>query len=180
MKVNESRLFEPIAIGTMHLNHRIAMAPMSRYRADNNHTPTPAMVDYYSQRACVPGTLIITEASFISPSQVGFANRPSIYNKAQVGAWQKVTKAVHAHGSFIVCQLLAVGRAIDQVVASRKEIEVMSSSPTRQHAEHAISRAMTVEDIQQTVRDFATAAENAIRAGFDAVEVQGAYGYLIN
>ncbi|KAL4867284.1 hypothetical protein BDV12DRAFT_198365 [Aspergillus spectabilis] len=137
-----SRPFEPITIGTMHLNHRIAMAPMSRYHADDNHIPTPAMVDYYSQRACV-----------------GFTNGPGIYNGAQVDAWRKVT---------------------DEGFASREGIEIMSSSTIRQDAERVIPKAMTVEDIQQIVRDFVTAAENAIRAEFDAVEIHGAYGYLID
>ncbi|KAL3488243.1 hypothetical protein BJX62DRAFT_253437 [Aspergillus germanicus] len=175
-----SNLFTPLKIGSMPLTHRIAMAPMSRYRADDSHVPTPAMACYYSQRACVPGTLLIAEASFISPNQIGFANGPGIYNEEQIVAWKKVTDAVHARGSFIVCQLLAAGRAVDPAVASAERVEVLSSSATQQDAEHAVPRAMTVTEIQRTVQEFALAAKNAIRAGFDAVEIHGAYGYLVD
>ncbi|KAL3451443.1 FMN-linked oxidoreductase [Aspergillus insuetus] len=175
-----SNLFTPLKVGTMPLTHRIAMAPMSRYRADDTHVPTPAMATYYSQRACVPGTLLIAEASFISPDQIGFANGPGIYNEEQVAAWKKVTDAVHARGSFIVCQLLAAGRAVDPAVASAEGVEVLSSSAVAQDAEHVVPRAMTVTEIQRTVKEFAAAAENAIRAGFDAVEIHGAYGYLVD
>jgi NADPH2 dehydrogenase len=175
-----STLFTPVKIGSLPLTHRIAMAPMSRYRADDTHVPTPAMATYYSQRACVPGTLLIAEASFISPNQIGFANGPGIYNEEQVAAWKKVTDAVHARGSFIVCQLLAAGRAVDPDVAADKGVEVLSSSAVVQDAEHVVPRAMTMTEIQRTVQEFATAAKNAMRAGFDAVEIHGAYGYLVD
>ncbi|KAL2848383.1 FMN-linked oxidoreductase [Aspergillus pseudoustus] len=156
------------------------MAPMSRYRSDDNHVPTPAMAAYYSQRACVPGTLIIAEASSISRNQVSAPNVPAIYSEEQIAGWREVTDAVHAHGSFIICQLLAPGRAVDPVIAARERVDIMSASAIRQDAEHAVPKAMTVEDIQQTVREFVEAAKNAIRAGFDGVEIHGAYGYLLD
>ncbi|KAJ0419766.1 hypothetical protein BJY00DRAFT_285494 [Aspergillus carlsbadensis] len=157
-----STLFTPLNLGCIHLTHRIAMAT------------------YYSQRACVPGTLLIAEASFISPSQIGFANGPGIYNEKQIAGWRTVTDAVHNQGSFIVCQLLAVGRAVDPAFARDRGVEVLSSSAIPLDAEHAVPRAMALDEIQQTVTDFATAATNAMRAGFDAVEIHGAYGYLID
>jgi NADPH2 dehydrogenase len=175
-----SNLFTPLKIGSIPLAHRIAMAPMSRYRADDFHVPTPAMATYYSQRACVPGTLLIAEASFISPNQAAFPNGPGIYNEAQIDGWRRVTDAVHARGSLIVCQLIAVGRAIDPAVASAKGIEILSASAVAQDDDHAVPRAMSAEDIQRTVEEFATAAKNAIHAGFDAVEIHGAYGYLVD
>jgi NADPH2 dehydrogenase len=175
-----SNLFTPLRIGTMPLTHRIAMAPMSRYRADDSHIPTPAMDTYYSQRASVPGTLLIAEASFISAGQIGFNNGPGIYNEEQVAAWRKVTDAVHAQGSFIVCQLLAAGRAVDPAIVPKEGVEVLSSSAIAQDAEHLVPRAMTIDEIQRTVEEFAAAAKNAIRAGFDAVEIHGAYGYLVD
>lgn len=75
-----SKLFDTINVGRMHLSHRMAMAPMTRFRADNAYVPLPMVKEYYEQRAAVPGTLIITEATFISPQAGGFTNVPGIYN----------------------------------------------------------------------------------------------------
>ncbi|KAL3460098.1 hypothetical protein BJX64DRAFT_278709 [Aspergillus heterothallicus] len=99
-----SRLFTPLTMGPMPLSHRIAMTPMSRYRADHAHVPTPAMVTYHYQRACVPGTRIIAEASSISRNEIG---------EAQMTGWRNKIDTGHARGSYIVWQLLAPGRAID-------------------------------------------------------------------
>ncbi|RAO72416.1 uncharacterized protein BHQ10_008428 [Talaromyces amestolkiae] len=164
----------------MLLQHRIAMAPVSRYRADEDHIPTPMMQEYYGQRAKVPGTLIIGESTFISPEQGGYANAPGIYNEKQVEAWRKVTDEVHMHGSYIVAQLLAVGRSADINIAAREGITITSSSSIRQDDDHAVPVSLSVPQIQETIRSYVSAAENAIRAGFDAVEIHGGYGYLID
>ena len=153
-----SRLFEPLTLGNMHLNHRIAMAPMTRVRADDNHVPTPAMVEYYSQRASVPGTLIIAEGMFISQDQIAFANAPGIYNDAQVDAWRKVTDAVHDRGSYIVAQVAGGGRSIDHTVAAQEGVTVRSSSAVPRDGHYPMPEPMTVEQIKQTVMDFAAAA----------------------
>jgi NADPH2 dehydrogenase len=156
------------------------MAPVSRYRADENHIPTPIMQEYYGQRARVPGTLIIGESTFISPDHGGYANAPGIYNEKQIEAWRKVTDEVHTHGSYIVAQLLAVGRSADVKVATREGVTITSSSAISQDDDHAIPVPLTVAQIQETIRCYVSAAKNAIRAGFDAVEVHGGYGYLID
>lgn len=176
----DSRLFKPLAMGKMLLQHRIAMAPLSCYRADEDHIPTPMMQEYYGQRARVPGTLIIGESTFISPEQGGYANAPGIYNEKQIEAWRKVTDEVHMHGSYIVAQLLAVGRSADIDVAAREGITISSSSSISQDDDHAVPVSLSVPQIQETIRSYVSAAKNAIRAGFDAVEIHGGYGYLID
>lgn len=83
-------LFTPLKVGNVLLQHRIVMAPMTRYRADDDHIPTDMMTLYYSQRASTPGTLLITEGTFISPRAGGNDNAPGIWNKEQIIAWKKV------------------------------------------------------------------------------------------
>ena len=85
-----SALFQPIKIGRSYLAHRIAMAPLTRNRADDQHVHGDIAVEYYEQRASTPGTLLITEATFISPEAGGYTNVPGIYNSDQIAAWKRV------------------------------------------------------------------------------------------
>src|SRR4051794_34610739 len=100
-----SKLFQPLKIGNVELTNRLVMAPLTRYRADDNHVPLPFVSTYYSQRGSYGGTLLITEATFIAPRAGGYENVPGIYNSAQIAAWKKITDAVHKKGSFIFLQL---------------------------------------------------------------------------
>ncbi len=85
-----SRLFQPIRLGNSELSHRVVFAPLSRFRADKAHVPTDLQVEYYAQRASVPGTLLITEATFLSANGAGMENVPGIWNDAQIAGWKKV------------------------------------------------------------------------------------------
>ncbi|KIW10861.1 hypothetical protein PV08_10160 [Exophiala spinifera] len=180
-----SRLFEPLKIGTMTLGHRIAMAPLTRFRADDNHVPLPFVSTYYSQRGSTPGTLLVTEATFISPQAGGYANVPGIYTDEQVEAWRGVTSAVHARGSYIYLQLWHLGRCANPQVAAAEGIRVVSSSPSPLlkdgQPEAVVPHELTPEEIRGVVADYAAAARNAVeRAGFDGVEIHGANGYLVD
>lgn len=177
----EPRLFKPLKIGNVKVEHRIGMAPLTRLRATDDRVPVPLMKEYYGQRASVPGTLIITEGTFISPSACGgFTNTPGIWSKDQVAAWRTITDEVHHKGSFIFCQLFAMGRAADVEVAKKDGVSIVGPSAIPIEEGAPIPRPMTIEEIQQTVQDFATASENAISAGFDGVECHGANGYLVD
>jgi NADPH2 dehydrogenase len=157
------------------------MAPLTRFRSSDEHVPlVPLMATYYSQRASVPGTLLVSEATFISPRAGGYANVPGIYTPAQIAAWKQVTDAVHAKGGFIFCQLWSLGRAADPKVAEQEGFKVHSSSATPMDEKAVVPEEMTVEEIRERVREYAVAAKNAIEAGFDGVEVHGANGYLID
>lgn len=87
---SRSALFQPLNLGNVRLQNRVVMAPLTRYRADEAHVPTDLMVDYYSQRASVPGTLIITEATFIAAKAGGYDRVPGIWSPEQVQGWKKV------------------------------------------------------------------------------------------
>ncbi|RDW91727.1 hypothetical protein BP5796_02892 [Coleophoma crateriformis] len=175
----ESRLFKSLQVGNVEVKHRIGMAPLTRLRASSDRVPVPLMKDYYGQRASVPGTLIISEGTFISPSACGgFANAPGIWSQDQVTSWRTITDEVHRKGCFIFCQLFAMGRAADVEVATREGLSVVGPSaiPTEEGA--PIPRPMTIDEIKQTVKDFMTASKNAISAGFDGVECHGGNGFL--
>ena len=129
-------LFTPIQVGDITLQHRIVLAPLTRFRAQKNHTHNKIAIEYYAQRACTPGTLLITEDTIITPQAGGVNNVPGIWNAEQIAAWKEVqtivslvpvfsqrplsllcstqvVDAVHLKGSFIYLQLWALGRLAD-------------------------------------------------------------------
>lgn len=178
--MSSSRLFKPLKLGDIQLTNRVAMAPLTRFRADENHVPLPMVAEYYAQRASAPGTLLITEATLISHQAGGYANVPGIYTQAQIDSWKKVTEAVHKKGSFIFLQLWALGRVASPAQAEKEGITIKTSSPLALSEGYATPKEMTVEEIKETIGDYAQAAKNAMEAGFDGVELHGANGYLID
>ncbi|RBR16728.1 hypothetical protein FVER53590_10034 [Fusarium verticillioides] len=173
-----SQLFEPLAVGSTSLEHRVVMAPLTRYRCDDDHCPTSMTREYYEQRASTPGTLIISEATFICESTAGSDNAPGIWSDAQTTAWRSITDAIHAKGCKVFCQLWHQGRAGNPDVLQRKGYPVLSSSAVPADPSMATPQEMTEDDIQTTIKDYVSAARNAIAAGFDGVEIHGANGYL--
>lgn len=187
--MSQSKLFAPVRVGQMDLKHRVAMAPLTRLRADDNHVQLPIAVEYYAQRASVPGTLLIAESTLICPAHGGVPHAPGIWNHEQIEGWKKITSAVHSRGSSIVCQLVAPGRAADAAVLQKEGgHRLVSSSAVPMPGEGYMARtgpaptphAMTEGEIWACVGDFAQAARNCIAAGFDGVEVHGANGYLVD
>lgn len=172
----------------MNLGHRIAMAPLTRVRADDNHIQVPLAVEYYTQRACVPGTLLIAEATLVSPAHAGFPHAPGLWSAEQIAGWKTVTEAVHAKGCNMICQLVAPGRAADAGDLRKRGYELLSSSAVSMPGSGFTEKSgptptpipMTETQIYQCIADFAQAARNAIAAGFDGIELHGANGYLID
>lgn len=107
-------------------------------------------------------------------------NAPGIFNESQIAAWTMVADAVHRNSSFIFMQLWHVGRAARPHVLEHQGLEMVSSSAVPISSEHAKPREMTEAEIRQCIRDFAQASANAIKAGFDGVEIHAANGYLID
>ncbi|CAG7924644.1 unnamed protein product [Penicillium olsonii] len=175
-----TKLFTPLHVGRVDLSNRIALAPLTRFRADDDHVPLPFVKDYYAQRGSVPGTLLISEATIITPRAGGLPNVPGIYNDAQIAAWKEVTDAVHAKGSYIYMQLWAHGRVGIPDILKASGNELVSSSPTPVSEEAQTPRALSESEIHEWIADYAQAARNAIAAGFDGVEIHGANGYLID
>ncbi|RPD62527.1 NADH:flavin oxidoreductase/NADH oxidase [Lentinus tigrinus ALCF2SS1-7] len=176
-------LFQPILVGNIKLLHRVILAPQTRLRNSAEHVPTDLGLEFYSQRASIPGTLLVTEATFIAPQASGMPHAPGIWNDEQVAGWKRITDAVHAKGSFIFSQLWALGRAArpDLLHKEYPDYPYVSSSPIPlSDRPQDVPRELAKHEIQDYVGWYATAAKNAIMAGFDGVEIHGANGYLID
>lgn len=173
-------LFDPIQLGDIAASNRILMSPLTRGRSTNEHVPTDIMIDYYRQRA--GAGVIITEGTGVSRLGLGWPNAPGLWTDAQVEAWKPVTAAVHEAGGKIVAQIWHMGRLARPDVTG---LQPLSSSVTRApyHKEdnpYQEARAATLDDIKRAQDEYATAARNAIAAGFDGVQLHGANGYLID
>ncbi|KAJ6021786.1 Aldolase-type TIM barrel [Penicillium herquei] len=175
-----SKLFEPLRVGRLELSNRITLAPLTRFRNGDDHVPLPFVKEYYAQRASTPGTLLITEATLISPRAGGYNNVPGIWNDAQIAGWKEVTDAVHAKGSYIYMQLWNLGRVAVPDVLKADGFDLVSSSATPENPDAATPRELTESEIQIFITEYVQAAKNAIAAGFDGVEIHAANGYLID
>jgi N-ethylmaleimide reductase len=166
------------------LKNRIVMAPLTRCMADNDLVPTDAMVQYYAKRA--EAGLIISEATIIRPDGQGYPNTPGLYTEAQVAGWKKVTEAVHANGGKIFAQIWHTGRVAHphffdgEYVLAPSAVAFDGTVPRLRELVYTVPKQAIQAEIAQLIEDYAQAAENAIEAGFDGVEIHGANGYLID
>lgn len=180
-------LFEPIRVGGVLLPNRVVMAPLTRRRAGSGKIPTLLNAQYYAQRASAG--LIVSESTEIDPLAAGAPpTRPGICTDAQIQGWRLITEAVHAKGGRIFIQLSHLGRA------SHPSMRIDGSAPVAPSAiqpqgivftpeglqPYPLPRALETEEVATVVAQFARAAFNAKRAGFDGVEIHGANGYLID
>jgi NADPH2 dehydrogenase len=176
-----SRLFEPLKVGDITLKNRVAMAPLTRRRANSAHVPLPFVKEYYAQRAVVPGTLLITEATFISPRGSGSPEVPGIWTPEQIAAWREVTAAVHAKGSYIYLQLWCLGRTARADALHKFGLDVIGAGDIPISEERSVPRPLREEEIWELIQEYAQAASNAVHgAGFDGVEIHGANGYMVD
>ena len=178
-------LFDPLQLGAVRAPNRILMAPLTRARATKSAVPTPLMADYYAQRA--GAGLIISEATGISREGLGWPFAPGLWNTEQVEAWKPVVGAVHDAGGRIFAQLWHMGRVVHPSFLGG-EPPVSASATTAPHKAHtyegrqpyAEARPLRADEIPLLLGDYARAAANALRAGFDGVQIHAANGYLID
>ena len=191
MTATASPLFRPLQLGPLALPSRIVMAPMTRARSSQpGDVPNALMAQYYAQRASAG--LIVSEATQISTQGQGYSFTPGIYSDAQVDGWRRVTDAVHAEGGRMVLQLWHVGRmshasfhadglpVAPSAIAPQAQVWVAGDDGVGRMVDSPVPRALTAADIQAVIGDFRRAAANAMRAGFDGVEIHGANGYLVD
>ncbi|HEX5832749.1 MAG TPA: hypothetical protein VFY34_02795, partial [Pyrinomonadaceae bacterium] len=178
-------LFDPLRVGRIELDNRIIMAPMTRSRADDDGVQPVYAAEYYRQRASAG--LIITEATNVSPMAKGYVRTPGIYTPGQIESWRAVTQAVHREGGRIFMQIFHTGRiALPDFLPNNTQpvapsaVRAKGKNYTDAGMKDLVTpREITSAEIAQTVKDFATAAKNAIAAGFDGVELHSASGYLV-
>ncbi|OGI37486.1 MAG: alkene reductase [Candidatus Muproteobacteria bacterium RBG_16_62_13] len=180
-----SILFSPARLGTLTLQNRLVMAPLTRNRATGN-IPNALMQQYYTQRASAG--LIVTEGTSPSPNGLGYPRIPGIFSEAQVTGWKRIADAVHAKGAKMFVQLMHTGRVSHplNLPAGARVIApsaVAAAGEMYTDAEglkpHPVPQAMSEADIRSTIAEFAQAANNAVAAGMDGVELHAANGYLL-
>ncbi|WNG30481.1 alkene reductase [Cystobacter fuscus] len=178
-------LFDPIRLGAIEAPNRILMAPLTRARGTREHVPTPIMADYYAQRASAG--LIISEAIGISQQGLGWPYATGLWSAEQVAGWRKATDAVHAAGGRIVAQLWHMGRIVHPSYLGGAQPVSASATTAPGHAHtyegkqpYAQARPLRLEEIPGLLEDYRRAASNAMKAGFDGVQLHAANGYLID
>ncbi len=181
-----SRLFDPIRIGRLTLPNRIILAPLTRGRTGGRGIPDALVAEYYAQRASAG--LLITEATAVNREGDGWPGAPGFYTRTQAFGWRRVADAVHAVGGRIFVQLWHMGRAVlAQDLDGARPLAPSEIAATGEHrgkdgikAPFAVPRSMSQQDIDRTIADFGRAAEWAIEAGLDGVEIHAANNYLID
>src|SRR3981081_3793280 len=188
--MNYPSLFSPLRIGPYQLKHRLVMAPLTRMRAEKpSLAPRPLNAEYYGQRA-TSGGLIIAEASPVIATGFGSPWVPGIYTEQQIRGWREVVDAVHAKGGVIFLQLWHVGRVshssfqpggVLPVAPSAVPISADFKTGTADGkvVGYAPPVALQPSEIPGVIDAYRQAAKNALKAGFDGVEIHGANGYLI-
>ncbi|MFA7414525.1 MAG: alkene reductase [Rhizobium sp.] len=183
-------LFDPITVGDMTLPNRIAMAPLTRNRSPGN-VPNDLNVIYYRQRATAG--LLISEGTAITQQGQGYAQVPGLYTPEALEGWKRVTGAVHQAGGHIAAQLWHVGRVshtslqpngakpvAPSAIQAKSKTYLIGEDGTGAFVETSEPRALELSEIPGIVQDYRRAARDAIDAGFDAVEIHAANGYLID
>ncbi|PIY01978.1 MAG: alkene reductase, partial [Hydrogenophilales bacterium CG_4_10_14_3_um_filter_58_23] len=181
-----THLFTPLQLGPYTLVNRIVMAPLTRNRAGAGNVPQPMNVEYYRQRASAG--LIISEGSQISLSAVGYPATPGIHSAEQIAGWKQVTDAVHSRNGRIFLQLWHCGRVSHPSLLPGGELPVAPSAIrpeghafTYQGPQPFVTpRALETSELPGIVEEYRKAAQNALAAGFDGVEIHAANGYLLD
>ena len=176
---NSDKLFESFSTGGLSLKNRTVMAPMTRSFSPN-YIPNKEVAEYYRRRAEGNVGLIITEGTFISHKAAnGYDRIPAIYGEEALAGWKHVVDEVHAAGGKIAPQLWHVGSVRKEGTGPDKSVPAYSPSGLfKPGAKNGV--AMTQEDINEVVASFAQAALDSKNIGFDAIEVHGAHGYLVD
>ena len=187
-----NHLFSPVKLGRLSLEHRIAMAPLTRSRSGQpGNVPTDMNVEYYRQRASA--ALIVSEATQISQQGQGYAWTPGIHTQAQIEGWRAVSTAVHEEGGRMFLQLWHVGRVSHPVFQPNGGLPVAPTAmpvPGKTFildeqgngvwGDVPVPQELTVEGIREIIADYRRAASNAMAAGMDGVEIHAGNGYLLD
>jgi N-ethylmaleimide reductase len=191
MTIAAKKLFTPVQIGPITLKHRIVMPAMTRHRAHNpGAIPSDLQREFFTQRA-TDGGLMLPEGIGISQAGFGIWGSPGIWTEDQVTGWKRITDAVHAKGAVVFAQLWHGGRSAHistsittpvapSVVPSYWEDGKSIVSTPQGWQTPSPHRALETDEIPGVIGEFRNAAINAQTAGFDGVELHGAYGYLID
>jgi N-ethylmaleimide reductase len=183
--VDVTDLWSPTTVGRLKLEHRLAMAPMSRNRAQPDGSPTTADAVYFAQRASLG--LLISGGTYPSEDAQGHLLLHGIYTDKHVAGWREVTRAVHDAGGHLIIQLMHAGRHAhpDNIMHGRQPVAPSAIAPgvpvfTASGMQQApVPRALSTQEVRATVDGFRRSAARAIEAGADGVEIHAGNGLLI-
>ncbi len=178
-------LFSPVTLGDLELANRVAMAPLTRMRSGPAGVPGDLVVEHYAQRA--GAGLLVAEGTYPNHESQAFVGQPGIVTDEQVAGWRRVAEAVHDRGGRIVLQVMHGGRVTHpdtnggRRVVAPSAIAVDGVARTSAGKQpYPVPHALSTAEVGDVVRDFRRAAERAVEAGLDGVEVHGANGYLLH
>lgn len=187
--LRSTKLFKPIGVGEVVLNHRLVMAPLTRLRAPDGTPHEEWMPKYYDQRSKRVGSLIITEGAIPTPQFGGLENAPGLWSQDQRRAWMKVIQRIHDNRSYVFIQLWSMGNQADPLILSENGLRYDSVTDEHYMNEELKKKAfeagnpqhgLTLKEIQEYVLDFADASQKCIEMGADGVEIHASNGYLLN
>lgn len=172
-----NHVFSPISIGNMVVKNRLVVPPMVSNYANEDGTCTEQFISYHEEKAKGGWGLIIVEDYKINPEAGGFVKLPGLWDDSQIESHKQLTDRVHQHGAKIAAQIYHAGR---ETCAEITGVQPVAPSAIPDPVVNAMPRELSVEEIQELVEQFGDTALRAKKAGFDAVEIHGAHGYLVN
>ncbi|MFF2449410.1 NADH-dependent flavin oxidoreductase [Neobacillus sp. NPDC058068] len=183
MKDNYQKLFQDYTFKSgVHVKNRLMMAPMTTFSADENDYVSREELNYYKERANGVGT-IITACAYVSKNGKGFDGQMGIDHDGTIEGLSKLANVIHSDGAKGVVQLYHGGRlAVPRLIPNNETVSASTIAPLEDRGFYSIKqapRALTTEEVYDTITDFGDATRRAIEAGFDGVELHGASGYLI-
>lgn len=170
------KVFEPFRIGSLDLKNRLVVSAMVTNYCEPDGSATEKFIAYYEHKAKGGWGLIITEDYAIAPKVGGFVRLPGLWEDSQIESHRALTERVHAAGGKIAAQIYHAGRETGSFVTGEQPV---GPSAVREPSMPETPRALTVEEIHDWVQKFGDCALRAKKAGFDAVELHGAHGYLV-
>jgi 2,4-dienoyl-CoA reductase-like NADH-dependent reductase (Old Yellow Enzyme family) len=189
MYIDTSALFAPIVINGHTAKNRLSVAPMTRISATEDGRATETMTRYYERFGRGGFGTVITEGIYTDRAfSQGYVHQPGMTDEAQAKAWKPVVSGINAHGALAIAQLLHAG-ALSQgnpfrdTTVGPSAVQPKGEQMAFYHGKgrYAVPAAMTEAQIADAISGFAESAGRAIAvAGFDAIEIHGANGYLLD
>ena len=176
MECLTSKIFEPITINKMVLKNRLVVSAMVSLYANADGTASEKFIAYHERKAKGGWGLIITEDYIVAPQVGAFKVLPALYADEQIESHRKLTDRIHAAGGKIAAQIYHAGRETSSAITGKKPV---APSAIKDPSTTEIPHELTVDEIGQIQDQFAQCALRVKKAGFDAVEIHGAHGYLI-
>ncbi len=186
MHTETGKAFTPFTLKNVTLKNRLGVAPMTRMSSTHDAIPRQDVLDFLVRRAANGAGLVFTEAIVTDyESAQGYPGQARLLTERQIAAWRPVVTAIHNHGALAVMQMFHCGRmSWNEVNPAGRVIAPSPIAPRQQNpltsAPYPVPDEMSRFDIDHVITGFAETAKGAVAAGFRAIEIHGAHGYLIN